>query len=116
MTDEINRGERSDRLVVRWDLQEMRPGARPHAGIDVLSRDGDEDLPHPSQLQAPMGDLVLIAIPREYHDLRTADPHLGHEWREASGAALQACWDAGYRVTGFTKDGAYVLEQSELRA
>jgi predicted GNAT superfamily acetyltransferase len=111
MTDEINRGERSDRLVVRWDLHAMRPGMRPHVGVEVLSRLGDEDMPRPSSPQAPAGDIALIEIPREYHDLRAADPLLGQDWREATGAALQACWDAGSVVTGFTKDGAYVLEK-----
>lgn len=111
MSDQINRGERSDRLVVRWDLERMSPGARDPDGFSVLAQVGDDaDRSRPSEVARPGGSPALVWVPREYHELREADPSLGAAWREASGVALQLCFDAGMTVVGFTTDGAYVLE------
>ena len=50
MTDEINAGDRSDRLVVRWDL-DLDPAPRPWPdGLPaVLSAEGDPQHPRPAQ-------------------------------------------------------------------
>jgi predicted GNAT superfamily acetyltransferase len=110
MTDAINAGERTDRLVVRWDLEAMTPGVREPEGFEVLGRvDGELDRPRPGLLRSPAGAAALVRIPREYLDIRAADRPLARAWREAVGAALRACLDAGLTVTGFTSDTAYVL-------
>ncbi len=108
MVDEINRGERSDRLVVRWDLDAMTPGAREHDGFEVLGRTGRNDAPRPTEVRDPAGDRCLVRIPREYHDLREHDRALAADWRSAVADALRRCFDAGLTVTGFTATTAYV--------
>lgn len=112
MTDAVNRGDRSDRLLVRWDLHRETSGARPAAGQVVLGPQGDPDRPTPGSLRPPVGHPALIRIPREYHRLRSDDRRLGDAWREAARAAFLACFEAGLVVTGFTEDSAYVLEDA----
>ena len=50
MTDEINRGDRTDRLVIRWDL-DPEPGPRGGPGDvpTVLSAKGDAERPEPAR-------------------------------------------------------------------
>ena len=112
MTDTLNRGERSDRLMVRWDVERPIGGPADGAGFEVLGRAGDDPAaPSPSGVRAPEGSTALIRIPREYHDLRERDRGLAHAWREATAEAFTACFDAGLVATGFTADSVYVLTE-----
>jgi predicted GNAT superfamily acetyltransferase len=112
MTDALNRGEQSDRLMVRWDLQREPTGPAPGSGFEVLGRSGDDpEAPTPTEVRSPEGAPALIRIPREYHDLRRADRALADAWREATGAAFTACFAEGLIATGFTRDSAYFLTE-----
>lgn len=112
MTDTLNRGERSDRLVVRWDLAADPTGPAEEAGgSEVLGRRGDDPLPSPTEVRAPAGPRALIRIPREYHDLRERDRGLADIWRDAVARAFEACFDSGLVVTGYTTDATYVLAE-----
>ena len=112
MTDTLNRGERSDRLVVRWDLETDPDGSSAQArGSEVLGRVGDDELPKPTEVLPPAGPRALIRIPREYHDLRERDRRLADAWRDAVSRAFEACFDAGLVVTGYAADATYVLEE-----
>jgi predicted GNAT superfamily acetyltransferase len=110
MGDALNRGERSDRLMVRWDLAADIEGRAAGTGFEVLRRIGDDPAkPVPSEVRAPVDEPALVAIPRHYHDLRKRDRTLADRWRVASAAALAACFDAGLLATAFTDDYAYVF-------
>ena len=108
MTDTLNRGERSDRLVVRWDLDREPTGPAPAEGVVVLDAEGDAPVLRAVEVPAA-GAPLLVRIPREYQDLRERDPALAARWREAAGDAIEACFASGRIVTGFTSDSAYVL-------
>jgi predicted GNAT superfamily acetyltransferase len=110
MGDTLNRGERSDRLVVRWDLSREAMGSAARSGFDVLERIGDDHvLPVPSEVRAPRDGPALVGIPRDYHDLREHDRALAERWREATALAFAACFDAGLEASGFTDDSTYVF-------
>ena len=112
MTDVLNAGERSDRLLVRWDLQDPIPEspASPVDGWEVLGRRGDDpDMPGPTEVRDPDEPVALIRIPRDYHRLRERDRSLANAWRDATALALDRCFDAGLIVSGFTGDSTYVL-------
>jgi len=110
MTDALNRGERSDRLMVRWDLGREMAGPAADAGAEVLGREGDDpDLPMPSEVRPPIGGPALVRIPRDYHAIRDRDRALADAWREAAAMAFTACFEAGLIATGFTMDSTYVL-------
>ena len=114
MTDSLNRGERSDRFVVRWDL-DRPPGPRSvtaSGGSPVLRRSDDGDAPVPVSVGAPSGGVALVQIPREYADLRERDPELARAWRDALAEAVEACLDAGLVAAGFDgPTGAYVMAE-----
>jgi predicted GNAT superfamily acetyltransferase len=125
MSDVLNRGERSDRLVVRWELDRaIGPSAipaGPHA-VDVLRASGPLELPKPERGEepalAPRGT-VRVSIPADYSGLKERDPGLASAWRDAVGEVLEQCFDLGMVVAGFTRaqDGArYVLIPTAIAA
>lgn len=112
MADTLNRGERSDRLMVRWDVEGPIGGPVGEPGFEVLGRTGDDPAaPSPTAVRPPEGSAALIRIPREYHDLRERDRSLAQAWREATAEAFTACFEAGLVATGFTADSVYVLTE-----
>jgi predicted GNAT superfamily acetyltransferase len=113
MTDAINAGEPSDRLLVRWELERDPSGPSQALGSYVLDRSEQGELPRPSEVATPPAEgPALIRIPREYHELRSRDQVLGQAWRRATATAMRACFDAGFLANGFTPDSTYVLERS----
>ncbi|HEX2026356.1 MAG TPA: GNAT family N-acetyltransferase, partial [Actinomycetota bacterium] len=94
MDDAFNRGERSDRLEIRWELRSDRVEEA------MAGRPPDE---------AGAEERELVRIPEDYHVLRDRDPDQAHRWRDEASDALERLFGAGYRATGFLREGAYVL-------
>ena len=111
MTDEINRGDRTDRLVIRWDLDREPGGGRQGEGLrSVLEARGDPEAPDPVPTGGPSPDGAVIEIPRDHPELRQRDSGLGSHWREATAVAMEACFASGLIVDGFDRErSAYVL-------
>jgi predicted GNAT superfamily acetyltransferase len=121
MTDGINAGEESDRILVRWRLasrgaQEAAAG-RPHDPsaddlqrwkIDSLLALGPDGEPVPGSSKARV---VVCQTPEDIVALRRSDPHLARAWRMAMRNALSSAFEAGYAVTGVTRSGWYILER-----
>lgn len=111
MTDLLNRGERTDRLVIRWDLG-REPGRAPAEAEEatvVLDREGSEDAPRPSEVRAPEVGPALVRVPRDHAELRERDGELARAWRDAAADAIEACFAAGLVAHGFTRDGGYLF-------
>ena len=86
MTDTLNEGERSDRLVVRWDL-DREPGLRP--------------VPN---------DAPTVTVPADYPDLRERDPDAARDARDETAAALETHLGEGRIVVGFDRArSAYLM-------
>ncbi len=113
MTDTLNRGERTDRLVVRWDLR-REPGPRPvPSGGEVLLSRTHEEGPGPGVL-APDGAAALIEIPADHAELRTRAPVLARAWRDASAEAIEACVGVGLVARAFDRTrSAYVFAHED---
>ncbi len=109
MTDLLNRGERSDRLVVRWDLTAEPPGPAEERGVVVLDRAGPDDRPTPAPGDRPGAGPALVRIPRDYHALRERDRELALAWRDATASAIEACLGAGLIARGFSVGSTYVF-------
>lgn len=114
MEDDVNDGLPSDRLYVDWDLRNPAPPVPPPsadlvaAGAGVLLDQADDE-----PLPAAVDELparVLVAVPADIEALRGARPVVAGLWRLAVRSALQRAFDAGYSITGITRDGFYVLE------
>jgi predicted GNAT superfamily acetyltransferase len=108
MTDALNQGDRSDRLVVRWDLDHIGPYATP-SGPDVaaLRASGSVKLSKPERGEEPRaaaGGTVRVSIPADYSRLKEREPGLATEWREAVGEILEECFGFGMIVAGFVSE------------
>lgn len=109
MEDVLNRGDRSDRLEARWDLDVQRgrpPWSVPAA--EVLGLAGPEDAPRPTAVRPPAEAMAVVRVPRDYPALRDRDPGLAAAWRDASAEALEACFGAGMTAVDF-REGAYLF-------
>jgi len=111
MSDDINRGDRTDRLVVRWELDpDPVPRPVPEGLPTVLAAEGDPDAPVPVAGSAPSASGGLIEVPREHTELRRRDADLASRWRDAAATALEECFGAGLIVVAFDRErSAYVL-------
>jgi predicted GNAT superfamily acetyltransferase len=89
MTDAINAGDESDRLLMAWDVT---------APLPTVPRQGDD-----------VADPILVPTPDDVVELRRSDPQAVAMWRSTTRAALTSALEAGGRVVGFTRDGAYVI-------
>lgn len=103
MVDELNRGDRSDRFVVRWDL-ERPPGpwtATVPLETVLLRRDPSG---RPRLLGGAAGDAVVVEIPTDHAALRAAEPAIATEWRDAVARAAETCLSDGLAAAVFLRD------------
>ena len=121
MSDGINVGEESDRLLMSWRLdsrmaQEAAAG-RPHDPasedlqrwkVDALLTVGSNGEP---MIGASTARVVTCQVPDDIVALRRDDPALARAWRLAVRDALKAAFDSGYRISGVTRTGWYVLDR-----
>lgn len=108
LTDGINDGDVSDRLLAHWPVEPapVPEAARPAEGAVVI-------LDEFGAGHEPLGAAVLhCATPADIERLRREQPEEATRWRAAQRAALTGALDEGYRITAFTKDGWYVLESA----
>lgn len=117
--DDINGGDDSDRLLLRWELAAdavaeacagtSRPGdadaERARGAVVALGRSA-----HGTPVKgSPVGETLLVAVPPDVEALRSADPGLAKEWRVAVREVLGAALASGAQVTGFDREGWYVV-------
>ena len=89
MTDAINAGDESDRLLMAWDVS---------ASVPTQPREGDDAV-----------NPILVPTPADVVALRRTDPRAAAAWRSETRTALTGALAAGRPVVGFTRDGAYVI-------
>ena len=110
MTDVMNRGERSDRFVVRWDLAREPGGGALLDGPRILVAEGPSDRPRPRSTELSKDERpILVQIPRDHPAIRTADPGLARAWREAAAEAIEVAMATGRIARAFTPDSCYVF-------
>lgn len=117
MDDEINRGQPSDRLLMRWDLLSDQAtnalsGPLPTAHGDVLRADGAIDavivLDGEPTVRSTDADVRLVATPDAIGELRRTDPVRALRWRHAVRDAMISAFAAGLRPVAMTDDGSYL--------
>ncbi|MFI0419137.1 GNAT family N-acetyltransferase [Spongiactinospora sp. 9N601] len=110
MHDEVNAGTDTDRLLVRWDLSgdPVRvPGPRRDSVVIGLDS-GPGERPAAGRTD---GDVVMVRVPSDIEALRRRDPWGAREWRSAVRDVLGGLMAKGWNVTGFARDGWYVVER-----
>lgn len=118
MSDGLNGGQASDRLLVSWEVK-----AEPAGGRDALHPPDPRVFPalqmdralQPVLRPGPPGDQIeqcRVAVPEDVEQLRTRDPDLAGRWRYATREAFGRLLDTGWAVTDFDRtDGCYLLER-----
>jgi predicted GNAT superfamily acetyltransferase len=84
MTDVLNRGERTDRFIVRWDLG-LEPGPR---------------------MLAPAAIVATVAVPADHESLRRESPGDATAWRDRVAEAIEAQLGAGRVAAAFDRDAS----------
>jgi predicted GNAT superfamily acetyltransferase len=120
MSDGINVGEESDRLLISWQLDsdatESAATGRPtEPQVDELLRSGAAKVLSVGEagepVEATAGARVLLCqVPEDIVAVRRTDPALARAWRLALRRAFVEALAAGYEVSGATRSGWYVLE------
>jgi predicted GNAT superfamily acetyltransferase len=118
MQDARNAGLPTDRLTVDWVLTAPRvlaaAGGRAAApDVSALRRAGAEvlleavdDVPVRHEVSGPR---QLVQVPADVETLRQHDPSLAGRWSDALRSTLGARLQGGWRVSGCTREGWYVL-------
>lgn len=119
MRDGINAGEESDRLMIRWQLdsEEAEAAADGHARepdlesmqAQAVLAVGQDGRPVSSK-RSGHARVLTCQVPPDIVEIRLIDPELARAWRLALRAALTDALKNGYRVTGATRSGWYVLD------
>jgi len=122
MTDSINAGDESDRVLVEWNLsspsvadRSERHGDEPD--IDALRAGGaavvlsavDDGSPSPGS--AAGADVLLVQVPGDIVRLRERAPSSARAWRHALRGVLGPTLAGGYAASGMSRSGWYVLEK-----
>ena len=121
---ELHRGIGTDRLIVAWDVDDAAVVARKLEVSSARKRFwnaaklvGDaERLETRTKKWVQEGILLALAVPMDIAAIQAENPKLAAKWRAETRAAFQAAFDAGYVVSGFTKDktpprGYYLLSR-----
>jgi len=124
MTDSINDGDESDRLLVRWQLADPAVAAacdRAAAGsssaesevaagaVVALGRSGAGK----PVAGRSTGTTCLVAVPADIEALRVTEPAIARQWRTAVRETLAELLSDGARITGFDRAGWYVVRRGE---
>ena len=88
MTDRLNRGQPSDRFLVRWDLEGAPPAPPEGPGT------------------------IRVPIPRDLESLWAEDPGAVLAWRERFGGEVSELFSEGYTATSVDDgEGAYMFSK-----
>jgi len=127
MSDGINAGDESDRVLVEWSLAAPEVDRRgrthgPDPDVDALRNDGaivalaTDGAGRPERGEAIGSGTVLVQVPDDIVGLRAHDPAAALRWRRAVRETLGRALDAGYVASAMSRSGWYVLTRDGRRA
>lgn len=119
MTDGVNAGDETDRVVAAWHLSSPRAevasgGHAPEPDIDASRRAGAKTVLGPGPNGDPViepgsGDVLLAWVPDDIIAMRGRDPELARRWRLAQRNVLRGALADGYRSDQVSRGGWLVL-------
>jgi predicted GNAT superfamily acetyltransferase len=122
MTDGINAGEESDRLLISWQLDSAKAESAAESRatgpeIENLIREGAVRLLSVGSAGEPVvgpassARVLICQAPEDIVAIRRTAPAIARSWRLALRRVLSDAMNAGYSVSGATRTGWYVLER-----
>ncbi len=90
MTDGLNAGQASDRMMIRWDLLDSSPG----------------------MAQRHEADVTRVTVPPDIEALRRTDPPSAVAWRAQTREAFTSLLGSGWQVTDFERPDTYILTRT----
>ena len=118
MSDGINAGDETDRMVVAWRLLDPRVVAAAEGrGLEADDTETptillDDDGAGRPQLFSADADALRCRIPEDILQIRASDPALALQWRHALRDTLGAALGDGYAATGMDRAGWYILQRT----
>ena len=114
MTDDLNAGDDSDRLVARWRLDDERAIAASESTLGEPAGPTADAVPAgdgPDGEPALLDDTVgrWVRVPRDVTALRRVDPAAAAAWRLFARGALGSSLASGLHATHMTRTGWYLL-------
>ena len=120
MADALNAGDTTDRVMARWELLSPRtlqaaastngldPNPIPARAFHALTIENDEPV---ILLSSDNSDAIVVSLPPDIIEIRMMDPQRASRWRIAVRSVLAPALEAGMEITGFTSEGAYLIER-----
>ncbi len=117
MVDAVNEGQRSDRILVRWDLTRDVADRRTERRLDAVHVAVADTRSGPTAyVRPPTGArTTLVALPGDVEEVRRTSADLASAWRLTTREALGDLLASGWRLTDITADFEYVLEKEPAR-
>ncbi|MFT3872785.1 MAG: GNAT family N-acetyltransferase [Nocardioides sp.] len=118
MDDAINGHGDSDRILAHWELTRPLPMPAGETSaerveverVPILCRGSDGPAAVATTVPAPArGRMLEVEIPSDVEALRARDAVAAECWRLVLRDALAPAFAAGWAVTGFRRDGCYLL-------
>jgi len=103
MDDDINRGLPSDRVEVRWMLDQPSLHQAPIPDTPLIVRPDERGYPVTTAVAWDC-DNYSVAVPADLDALRQTDRNVLLEWRLAVREAMKSAFERGYRAVDFSKD------------
>lgn len=110
LTDDLNRGDPSDRLLARWSLTTDPPSASDAPAACLVGVQDGAPVARLSLHDLDPGTPLTVAVPDDITALRRTDPATASLWRRAVREALAPLLEHGWLVTGFGREHGYRLE------
>lgn len=121
MSDGLNIGEESDRLLISWQLDSAQAesaasGRATDPNVGELLAGGAATVLSVGPEGGPLvgagsTSILLCQVPEDIVALRRSDPAMARAWRLAVRRALGDAFEEGYEATGASRTGWFVLQR-----
>ncbi|MGB7963184.1 MAG: GNAT family N-acetyltransferase [Propionicimonas sp.] len=116
MTDGLNVGHPTDRLLVSWDVSAVRLPRSLPASVDGAALVVESGVPRPVLELSGDWTTCSVAVPDDIETLRRLDRDGALLWRLAQRAVLGGLLGGGWQIIGFDTSRGYILERSDADA
>jgi predicted GNAT superfamily acetyltransferase len=120
MSDVLNAGDESDRLLVSWHLEDLVVRRTLASGerlcTDIDGACADPPRLHPGPAGEPVwrsttGGVFRVKVPADIETMRVESPQVARDWRFALRDVLQPLLGSGGHILGLDAEGDYLVAE-----